>query len=164
MPNPIAQAVPGSVVFGGVVYIPGPVYPVRSGVLTVTPGQGIPVSQGGAGSQPLRTSRDIPPGAKVLVRAVNLTIIAGPPQDFLISVGGAFALPNWFQVPGSAFSTLGEIPIGEFVDAPGPVFADVSNIDGTTIPGATNVGISLNCVVFLDCVLYVEASRRGLHG
>ncbi|MDE2103394.1 MAG: hypothetical protein KGL39_39500 [Patescibacteria group bacterium] len=160
----MVPAMPGSMVFNGILYVPGPVYPVRSGVLTITPGTGIPASQGGAGTVPTRTSRDIPPGAKVLVRAVNLTIIAGPPQDFLLTIGGAGPLPNWYQVPGSAFSALGEIPIGEFVDAPGPVFCDVSNIDGTTIAGATNAGINLNCVVFVDCILYVEANRRALHG
>lgn len=165
MPQPLVNnAPPGSMVLNGILYVPGPIYPVKAGNITVNSGTGIPTNQSGAGTAPNRTSRDIPSGSKILVRAASVTLLNGPAADLLLTIGCGNAFPNWFQVPGSSFAALGEIPIGEIGDAPGPVFIDVYNIDGTTIAGATGGGINLTLSVFLDCLLLVEANRRGLHG
>ena len=139
-------------------------YPVKSGIIAVTAGQGIPAALGGAGSSPFRVSRDMPQGCRALIRSVSLTILNGPAGQLLLSLGSTGPLANWSQVNGQLFSAAGEIPIGEIVDAPGPLFVDISNITGTTFAGAQGAPVTINCLVIMDCVLLVETNRGRIHG
>lgn len=155
--QPIVAPQSSPYVYDGVLYSPGPAFPVRTGIVTVNAGVGIT-------SDPLRTSRAIPSGCRILIKALAVTILNGPAGQLLVSVGSFNALPEWFQINTSLFSSAGQIPINQVVDPPGPLFIDLSNITGTTFIGAQGAAVNLNVTAILDCLLLYETNRARVHG
>jgi len=129
--------------------------PVYSGIVTVTAGQGIT-------SDPLRAiNLSIPSGAAIFLKSVNVQVLAGATNQILFSIGNIAALVQWFRVNAQAFAQLGIIPVSEILLAPA-CFIDLSNISGTTFPGASGVGVSLQCIVSIDAILLGERKRASL--
>lgn len=129
--------------------------PVYSGILTVNAGQGIT-------ADPLRAiALSIPSGAAILLKSVNVQVLAGSVNQILFSIGNIAALVQWFRVNAQAFSQLGIIPVNEIL-LPPLCFVDLSNISGTTFPGAAGVGVNLQVVVSLDAILLGERKRASL--
>jgi len=129
--------------------------PVYSGIVSVAAGQGIT-------SDPLRAiSLQIPSGCAIFLKSVNVQVLAGSINQILFSIGNIAALTQWFRVNAQAFAQLGIIPVSEILLAP-LCFIDLSNISGTTFPGASGIPVSLQCIVSLDAVLLGERKRASL--
>lgn len=128
--------------------------PGYSGIVTVNAGVGIT-----PGVDPLRALNiALPSGAAVLLKSINVQVLAGAVNQILFTVGNITALPQWFRVNAQNFANLGIIPIGEIILAPF-VFVDLSNISGTTFAGASGVPVNLQCIVSIDAVLLGEKGR-----
>jgi hypothetical protein len=128
--------------------------PGFSGIVTVNAGIGI-----AAGVDPLRAVViPIPSGAAILVRSINVQVLAGSVNQILFTIGNVAAFPQWFRVNAQMFASLGIIPVGEIVLAPN-LFVDLSNISGTAFPGASGVPVNLQCIVSIDAVLLGEKNR-----
>ena len=129
--------------------------PAYSGIVTVNSTVGIL-------SDALRAvTIPIPSGAAILVKSVNVQVLAGAVNQILFSIGNITPLTQWFRVNAQNFATLGIIPINEILLAPF-CFVDLSNISNTTFPGASGVGVNLQCIVSVDAVLLGERKRASL--
>ena len=120
--------------------------PVYSGIVTVNAGVGITSDAQRVVNIP------IPSGAAILLKSVNVQVLAGSVNQILFTIGNISALTQWFRVNAQNFAALGIVPITEILLAPF-CFVDLSNISGTTFPGAAGAGVNLQCLVSVDAVL-----------
>lgn len=132
------------------------VLPLSSGIVTVPQGSGIT-----AGVALVRAiSQMIPPGSRLMIRSMSISVLNGPANQILVSLGSVMPDASWSQKNAQSFQALGEVPVNLILNPPGPCFVDLSNITGTTYQGAQGAGVDLDVVVALDAVLQSEVARE----
>ena len=104
-------------------------------------------------------SAALPSGSRILVRAISVSVLNGPANQILVTLGSQGPHPRWIQRNGQSFDKVGEIPTNLVLDPPGPLFLDLYNISGTSYAGASLAPVALDVVVSIDAVLLQEANR-----
>lgn len=132
---------------------PSQVLPLSSGIVTVPAGSGITSALTRA------INELIPSGSRILVRSIAVQVLNGPANQILVTLGAGSPHPRWYQRNGQSFAALGEMPVNQVLDPPGPLFLDLSNITGTTFTGASGAAVSLDVVVSMDAVVLQETVR-----
>ena len=132
---------------------PSQVLPLSSGIVTVPAGSGITSAVTRA------INEAIPSGSRVLVRSIAVQVLNGPANQILVNLGSGAIHPRWYQRNGQSFAALGEMPVNQVLDPPGPLFLDLTNITGTTFTGASGAPVALDVVVSIDAVLLQETAR-----